>query len=114
MEKLYVVVRADLKPGAQIAQAGHAVAAFARRYNSTFEVWVEGANNLVVLSVTDETELNRLHERIIGAGAKAQRVHEPDLADQLTAIVFEGTKEAARAVSSLSLALREPRALIAV
>lgn len=108
MKKLYVIVRADLKPGAQLAQAGHAVAAFARRARSAFEQWTDGSNNLVVLTASDELALAELSAMIAGVGRPVD-VHEPDLDDQLTAIAFEGTDEAARLVSSLPLALRERR-----
>lgn len=111
MEKLYVIVRADLKPGDQLAQAGHAVAAFARKRRSLFEAWTDGPNNLVVLAIDDEYALGALSASF-GDDHGTVRVREPDLRDELTAIAFEGTDWARRAVSSLPLALRPspPRA----
>jgi peptidyl-tRNA hydrolase len=105
VKKLYIVVRADLPPGAQIAQAGHAVAAFARRARGPFEAWVDGSNNLVVLSIADEAALGSLARALERIG-RPVAVHEPDIGDQLTAIAFEGTDDAGRHVSSLPLALR--------
>lgn len=108
MKKLYVVLRADLDGGDQIAQAGHAVAVFARKHRELFEGWTDGPNNLVVLAIADEWNLSRLQERIAPLAATV-RVHEPDLHDELTAIAFAGTDAAARLVSSLPLALRKPK-----
>ena len=57
MQRLYVVVRADLAPGAQLAQSCHALSAFAHQYRAEHEAWQSGEQNLVVLSVPDENAL---------------------------------------------------------
>jgi hypothetical protein len=105
MQKLYVIVRQDLKPGAQVAQSGHAIAAFARAHRETFEAWTDGPNNLVVIAIAGELELDALRQRL--GGARLAAVHEPDLGDQLTAIAVEATDATARLVSTLPLALRD-------
>lgn len=104
MEKLYVVVRGDIAPGAQLAQACHVVARFAAEHREIFDAWENGARNIVVLSARDELELEQLLAR---AGAEALRVaefREPDIRDERTAIALEG--RASRLVSNLPLALR--------
>lgn len=55
MEKLYVVVRADLSPGLQIAQACHACRAFQAEYRDLEESWYTTSNTIAVLSVPSET-----------------------------------------------------------
>jgi hypothetical protein len=65
--------------------------------------WVEGVNNLVVLSVGSEAELATLRDRIRDR-ARVVDVHEPDLHDELTAIACDD--RARHALSSLPLALR--------
>lgn len=55
MEKLYVIVRADLSPGLQIAQAAHAARAFHAEHPALEAAWYAASNTLAVLSVQDET-----------------------------------------------------------
>jgi peptidyl-tRNA hydrolase PTH2 len=109
MKRLYVVVRADLEPGAQLAQACHAVSTFAVDYPVAHEEWQRGEQNLVVLQVPDELALRNL----IGRAADAQIArycgfHEPDFGNALTSAAFDDS--VARLVSQLPLALRAPRA----
>ena len=109
MEKLYVVVRADLAPGAQIAQSCHAVSAFASAFPDLHRDWHERGQNLVVLAAIDETHLTRLfdgNDRV--PAAQCAPFYEPDLGDTLTA--FAVTDHAQKILSSLPLALREPKA----
>jgi len=110
MKKLYVITRADLPPGAQLAQSCHAVSAFATDFPSTHAEWHRHGQNLVALQVPGQAELDALLERVL-MSEEIERVsafREPDLAHQLTAIAFGD--EAQRLVSSLPLALRAPRA----
>lgn len=109
MQRLYIVVRADLDPGAQLAQACHAVSTFAVDYPEAHAEWQRGEQNLVVLQVRNEIELRALMDRA-GAEEIARYCgfHEPDFGGELTACAFEGS--VARLVSSLPLALRVPRA----
>jgi hypothetical protein len=108
MERLYVIVRADLSAGAQLAQSCHAVSAFAYRYRVEHDAWQANDQNLVVLSVENESALGELLCVVAGSGAKVAAFHEPDFGNQLTAFAVSG--EAARLLSSLPLALRAPRA----
>lgn len=55
MEKLYVVVRDDLPPGLQIAQAIHACRAFHADHPAVETAWHTTSNTIAVLSVPDET-----------------------------------------------------------
>lgn len=107
MEKLYVVVRADLAPGAQLAQSCHAVSAFATAFPDLHRDWHEHGQNLVVLAAADEQALCRLADRIEAGGILGARFYEPDFGDALTA--FAVSDAAARQLSSLPLALREPK-----
>lgn len=86
--KLYVVVRADLDRGAQLAQCGHAVAAFAYYRSRDHADWVEGSNNIVVLSARDERHLRTLWGQLVDLPAAS--FTEPDLDDQMTAFAVLG------------------------
>jgi len=55
--KLYVVVCADLSPGAQGCQSMHAALAFAAEHSTVEQKWYKESNYLAWLSVRDEREL---------------------------------------------------------
>jgi len=108
MGRLYVVTRADLAPGAQLAQSCHAVSAFAARFPEEHRKWHTAAQNLVVLSVADEKALSDLLDSIEDAHEiECAAFFEPDFDDALTAFAVSG--EAGRLLSSLPLALRPQR-----
>jgi peptidyl-tRNA hydrolase len=108
MKRLYVLIRADLAPGAQLAQSCHAVSAFAHQYRVEHDAWQAGEQNLVVLSVPSENALGEIMRRAMEQNIRAAAFHEPDFGNELTACAFEGS--VARLVSSLPLALRAARA----
>jgi peptidyl-tRNA hydrolase len=101
-EKLYIVVRADLKPGLQAAQACHALRLFSAEHPEEDRAWYEGSNNLVLLQVPDERELLALREKADGCPASLFR--EPDLGGEATALAFGPA--ARKTVSNLPLLLR--------
>jgi hypothetical protein len=105
MQKLYVVVRSDLEPGAQLAQAGHAISAFAFYFEADHRAWHQGSNNLVILAARDEAHLLELARESPGPLAIFR---EPDLGNTVTAVAFHG--DMARRLSSLPLALRSRHA----
>ncbi len=98
MKRLYIVVRDDLPPGLQMAQACHAA----------HEYGVYGGDdvgdNLVVLHAS-HTRLRELTAQACALGLSHQPFHEPDLGNELTACAFSGS--ARPLLSSLPLALRD-------
>lgn len=108
MMKLYVVVRADISPGDQIAQACHAVAEFSVHEPARFQEWATAQRNLVVLQAPSRTALDIVRSQLLDEGIGVVTFREPDMADELTAIAFGG--EGARFVSQLPLALRDAEA----
>ena len=104
MEKLYVIVRADLPPGAQVAQACHGLRAFSSHYPDIDRRWYATSNNLVVLGAPDETNLAEIVGRAKEAEIPVSVFREPDFNDSITAIAL--APEGARLVSTLPLALR--------
>ena len=105
MNKLFVVVRADLEPGLQLAQSGHAIVAFQHSYAREYEEWYRSSNNLVVLSAANKEELAKLAYDLTLKGISVAMFREPDLGDELTAISVG--PEGQRFLSSLPLALRQ-------
>ena len=102
MEKTYVVVRNDIRPGLQIAQACHAAIEFTQQHGVL-------SDNLVVLQVENEAELRNLVHLLYAdePHRRLTRFREPDLGDQMTAIALDGS--AGPILSGLKLALRSRR-----
>ena len=103
MKRLYVVVRSDLPPGLQLAQACHAAREFAADYPGDL-----AGENLVALSCPNELSLWRLTDDARLACVPVTPFREPDLGGELTAAAFGNN--ARKLLSSLPLALRAPRA----
>ena|ERR1700742_4547175 len=91
-KRLYIIVRADLPPGLQLAQACHA----AREWTLAHPQ-IDVGDNLVVLHVPDEQALLELR----GAASSYLLFREPDLQNAATALALPG--EARRRLSSLPL-----------
>lgn len=89
MDRLYVVVRADLSPGLKLAQACHALRLFAEEHPSVELAWYRGANNLVVLQVPDEAALAALGALSEARGLRLATFREPDLDGAVTALALE-------------------------
>jgi hypothetical protein len=104
MNRLYVITRSDLRPGAQLAQSCHAVAAFALAHPVAHRAWASGEANIVCLSVAGESDLRRLLELAGARSCPLAAFYEPDFGGELTSLALAGG--AARLVSSLPLALK--------
>lgn len=100
---MYVVVRGDLSPGLQAAQAVHAGFLFATEYPEATREWHDTSQYVIVLQVPN---LERLTERYARFPSSIPRVMftEPDLGDAPTAFAALG-HEAADLLSDLRLAL---------
>jgi electron transfer flavoprotein alpha/beta subunit len=98
VKRLYIVVRNDITPGLQIAQACHAAREF------TLYADEDVGDNLVVLQA-GPAELAQHVERALAYGCAVVRFHEPDLGGELTAAAFGGGAQ--RILASLPLALRK-------
>lgn len=103
MNRLYILVCADLSPGLQIAQSCHAMRAFAARYPDKDLAWFQGENNLVVLNVADEAELLAEMDSAHAQGLSLAWFREPDLGGRFTACAIEGA--AKKHLRALPLAL---------
>lgn len=99
MKRLYVVVRNDLPPGLQLAQACHAVRAFTEDFPEA-----DVGENLVALGA-EPFRLAQLALRACIGGLDCSYFFEPDLRNELTAIASSG--DLGKLVGSLPLALRD-------
>lgn len=101
--KLFVIVRADLRPGQIVAQACHAARQFHAEHAAIEQAWFERSNNLVVLALPDEPALAAFAEQAEADGIPVARFREAYWGDSLTGIALAPTAE--RLVAGLPLAL---------
>lgn len=100
MQKLFIVVRADLDLGLQMAQVGHAVAQFIHYNPNEYRAWFygpdfkggepAGPNNIVVKHIANEAELLALVSKAASTSMGVASFQEPDLGGQTTAAAFGG------------------------
>lgn len=109
-QKLYVVTRRDLSPGAQAVQGKHALVEFMFEHPEKARQWYGESNTLGFLSVADEKELDYLVGKLSSLGIAHSMFREPDMGMSLTAIAVEATDQAAEALRHLPLAMKEFRA----
>jgi len=105
MNKLYVIVRSDLAPGLQAAQACHAMRLFVEEHKLEENEWFRFSNNIVLLQVPTKEALVELAYKAVNEDIPCSMFKEPDVNDEPTAIALLG-RGAKKLVSSLPLALR--------
>ena len=94
VDKLYVLVRGDLAPGYQIAQAIHAKDEFTHMFPEVELDWRERSNTIIVLNVPCRHSLEKYVSKAMLQYIKCAVFHEPDLEGQATAAAFEHGKAA--------------------
>lgn len=82
MNKLYVLVRKDMKPQYQAVQAGHAVAEYLLKCPQV--VWDNGT--LVYLGVKNQFQLKRWATKLKDNYIFCAEFREPDMNNEVTAI----------------------------
>ena len=105
VQKLYVVVRADISPGRMIAQAVHGYKEFSIQHPEVDTDWYENSNQKVILQVKNESELKKLITKAEEKGIKYSLFREPDLDNTITCITMEPGIDTKFIVRKLSLAL---------
>lgn len=105
-QKLYVVTRRDLSPGAQAVQGMHALTEFSMYHPDQYKEWYGESNHLCFLSVPSEAELNTLCGALFRENVRYSTFLEPDFGMSLTAVAIEATDQASALVANLPLALR--------
>ena len=86
---MYIIVRSDLTPGLQTAQAVHAGFSFAQKYLDITSVWMIESQYLVIVQLDSSEELQALHEKAQAEGVASVVWREPDLNNEITAIALE-------------------------
>lgn len=106
-DKLYIVVREDLKPGYQLSQSVHAALGFMKDFPEETISWMDISNHIVICNSPTETTLLLLIERGKLYSLKMYIFKEFDLDNQVTAVAFEPGINAMKVCSGLKLALRD-------
>ena len=104
--KLYVLVRGDIPPGYQIAQAIHAKDEFTHTHPELEKQWRDESNTIVVLNVHCQHELMDWVHKASFQGIRFAVFHEPDLEGEPTAAAFEHGSSSSELFSRLPLALK--------
>lgn len=104
--KLYIVVRQDLSPGAQIAQSVHAFREFVAHHSEIEKKWYKESNTIVILAADNEAHLHKLMEDGKKLDLAFAPFEEPDFGDEVTAVVFEPKPLTSEFLSLLPLAGR--------
>lgn len=106
-QKLYIIVRNDLEPGLQAAQATHAITDLIFKYPEEAAQWREKSNYVVILSTKDEKSLHKLAQKLKKAKAKLALFLEPDINMEATALAVLPGDSTWRLLAKLPLALKE-------
>lgn len=104
--KLYLVIRGDLTPGQQLAQACHGALAFARDHPEIWKAWEGISNTLVVLTARSVEVLHYLSEQAFSQGIQTSYFTDPDLDPPLTCLALEPGQAARQLCRHLPLALK--------
>lgn len=100
--KLFIVVRSDLIPGLQAAQACHALREFGAVHPEIDVDWYSNSKTLVLLSVPTESDLKRLAARAEEKQVPLALNYEPDLGGEMTSIALSpGAKKLVRGLPLL-------------
>lgn len=103
-QKLYVVVRADLGPGQQMAQSIHAFREFGEAFPKEEAEWYRKSNHICVLEIANADELLSLKAEAAKRGMKSAWFLEPAYGYSVTAIAFEPTDAVSEFLRYLPLA----------
>lgn len=106
-DKLFIVTRSDLPPGARAAQSAHTALAFAFAFPEAARAWHDRSNNIVLLEAPNENALLNLANRARVDGIPCITFTEPDLNNATTGIALGGSGH--KLVSTLPLTLRDPK-----
>jgi peptidyl-tRNA hydrolase len=100
------VVRGDLAPGLQIAQACHAATTFMIEHPESAKHWLTTSNYIVVLRTESEFDLQELARQAREQNIERTLFREPDLEYELTAIALAPGEKSKKLCQHLKLALK--------
>jgi hypothetical protein len=102
-----VVVRKDLEPGLQMAQALHVAFVFAQEHPNETKQWMTDSNYIAALNSANEQELHQLIQEAMLQDILFSVFREPDINNEVTAIALAPGSKSKKLCAKLSLALKE-------
>lgn len=99
------MVRADIIPGLQMAQATHSAIQFVFENMEIAKIWHETSDYIVMLNIDNEESLKKLMLEASNKNIKFSSYREPDIDNQYTAVAFEPCKKTKSLCRGLKLAL---------
>ena len=111
-DRLYIVVRTDLYPGLQVAQAVHAAFEFFRDHPEMVKSWLRRSNYLVIVAAPNEDAVLDLITEASRRGIERTAVREPDLNDEVTAVALAPGPAARKLCANLPRAMRDIEAAV--
>lgn len=85
---MYIVVRSDLSPGLQAAQAVHAGFFFAQTYPEITREWLSDSQYLVIVAADSSEEILALNAKASSKNIPTSLWSEPDLNGEVTAVAL--------------------------
>lgn len=111
---MYIVVRSDIPPGHQLAQAVHAAFQFSVEHPGLCDNWYRSSNYLVIVSVPDEDAMIPVVANAIGSDLPFSLVREPDIGDQITSLALPPGDASRKLCANFPLALRNTSSAVTV
>ena len=107
-DKLYIITRRDMSPGAQFAQGVHAKDVFSFEHPETNRAWYEQSNYICCLSVANEEELRQLYadSQFATFYIESSAWYEPDKNGEMTAVALSPGLYTKELCKTLPLALK--------
>jgi len=102
-DKLYFIVRSDLGTGLAFAQLIHAFRQFTEEHSEIEKEWFRRSNYIAVLSVETHDDLHAFLKDVHTNDVTHSLFHEPDLNNELTAIVLEPSEKSKKLCKKLPL-----------
>lgn len=103
-DKLYIIIRSDLKSGAKLAQACHCAFQFAKEHPEVTSNWMNISNYICILESENEANLLELLSKANNEGIKTSYFLEEDFGNSLTAIALEPGNKSKKLCQKLPLA----------
>ena len=104
VEKVYIIVRADLSPSYQAVQSSHALTDLVFQNIKDMLTWHRNSNTIVLLSVPNERALLDVEDQLKDAGMRFASFREPDIQNELTAIALLPCEDAKQFCKQFKLA----------
>lgn len=101
-----MIVRSDISSGYQAVQGIHAAIQFIFEHSDLVSNWFDISNYIALLSVSSENELVELIEKASSLDIPCSKFVEPDINNEVTAIVLAPGKASRKLCANLALALK--------